>query len=175
MSVAARIAMFSSKVASAVPAERANPEVSQALRKSNGAGASLLKARRTKSTPRSISDGEGGALAIVPPDDRVPKLREQVTQTSAACDHMELASIVSQASHTPLFQTLCVQVKQRCLGVVDELLASPAGAYFAKPVDWRGLGLVDYPTVWQPTRSVTLSCRVCQCIRLFFLRVKRTS
>jgi hypothetical protein len=95
--------MFSPKVASAVPAERANPEASQALRKSNGAGASLLKARRTKSKPRSIGDGEGGALAIVPPDDRVPKLREQVTHTSAACDHMVLARIVSQASRTPLF------------------------------------------------------------------------
>jgi len=48
---------------------------------------------------------------------------------------------------TWLLTTDLLQVQQRCLGLIDELLGSPAGAFFAKPVDWRGLGLVDYPKV----------------------------
>lgn len=38
-------------------------------------------------------------------------------------------------------------IKTRTLGVLDELLGMPNADFFAKPVDWRALGLHDYPEV----------------------------
>jgi len=79
MSVAARIAIFSPKAVSAVPADESASETPQSSsRKSNGAGASLLKARRAKSTPRANTESDSKELAVVKPDDRVPRLRDQV-------------------------------------------------------------------------------------------------
>jgi hypothetical protein len=46
-------------------------------------------------------------------------------------------------------------VKRCSLEIIDELLASPAGKFFAEPVDWEGLGLVDYPKV-----PFVASCRM---------------
>jgi hypothetical protein len=82
MSVAARIAMFSPKAASATLGDQSaleNPQSSS--RKSNGAGAALLKARRAKSTPRANTESDSKELAVVKPDDRGPRLREQVRCT----------------------------------------------------------------------------------------------